>query len=222
LARNGSKSAVEAAQDLLSQATEVEDPWLLSYADLVTNLLAFMVLLVSLAGISFESIEKIEGVFDRSKAAQPNLQKLSNEIQALAAEEGLEGKVTADVDNEGLAIKLADQILFPSGVAELSREGQGLVGKVARIIESMPPRYRFRVEGHTDDVPISTSRFRSNWDLSAARALEVRDALAGAGVEDARLSISAYADTRPVEGENGASLEERRRRNRRVVIRVYY
>lgn len=222
MARNGSKSAVEAAQDLLSQATEVEDPWLLSYADLVTNLLAFMVLLVSLAGISFESIEKIEGVFDRSKAAQPNLQKLSNEIQALAAEEGLEGKVTADVDNEGLAIKLADQILFPSGVAELSREGQGLVGKVARIIESMPPRYRFRVEGHTDDVPISTSRFRSNWDLSAARALEVRDALAGAGVEDARLSISAYADTRPVEGENGASLEERRRRNRRVVIRVYY
>lgn len=222
MARNGTKSGVEVAQDLLREAQEAEDPWLLSYADLVTNLLAFMVLLVSMAGISFESMEAIEGVFDRSKASQPNLQKLSKEIATLASEEGLEGKVTADVDNEGLAIKLADQILFPSGVAELSGAGQSLVAKVARIIESMPPRYRFRVEGHTDDVPIATARFRSNWDLSAARALEVRRALAAAGVEDERLSISAYADTRPTEAPQDEDIEARRRRNRRVVIRVYY
>lgn len=218
----GTKSAVEQAQDLLSQATEAEDPWLLSYADLVTNLLAFMVLLVSLAGISFDSMEAIEGVFDRAAATQPNLQKLSKDIQALATDEGLEGAVSADVDNEGLAIKLADQILFASGVSELSEDGFSLVGKVARIIESMPPRYRFRVEGHTDDVPISTARFRSNWDLSAARALEVRNTLARAGVPDARLSISAYADTRPAQGAPEVSLEAQRRRNRRVVIRVYY
>ncbi|MCA9553144.1 MAG: flagellar motor protein MotB [Myxococcales bacterium] len=220
--RNGKKSAVELAQDLLSQAQEVEDPWLLSYADLVTNLLAFMVLLVSMAGISFESIEAFENAFDHAKRAQPTLRSMATEIEALASREGLQGKVTADVDQEGLAIKLEDQILFPSGVATLSPDGQGLVSKVARLIQTMPDKYRFRVEGHTDDVAINTARYRSNWALSADRALEVRQALAAGGVGDDRLSISAYADTRPAEVPEGTSVEERRARSRRVVIRVYY
>jgi chemotaxis protein MotB len=220
--RNGKKSAVELAQDLLSQAQEVEDPWLISYADLVTNLLAFMVLLVSMAGISFESIEAIEEAFDQTKRTQPTLRSMATEIEALAAREGLEGKVTADVDQEGLAIKLEDRILFPSGVATLSPDGQALVAKVARLIQTMPEKYRFRVEGHTDDVPISTARYRSNWALSADRALEVRQALASGGVGDARLAISAYADTRPAEVPEGTSVEARRAASRRVVIRVYY
>ena len=220
--RNGRKSAVELAQDLLSQAQEVEDPWLISYADLVTNLLAFMVLLVSMAGISFDSIEAIEGVFDQSKRTQPTLRSMATEIEALAAREGLEGQVTADVDQEGLAIKLEDRILFPSGVATLTPDGQALVAKVARLIEAMPDKYQFRVEGHTDDVPINTARYRSNWALSADRALEVRQSLASAGVGDGRLAISAYADTRPAEVPEGTAVEERRARSRRVVIRVYY
>lgn len=213
---------MESAQELLSQAQEVDDPWLLSYADLVTNLLAFMVLLVSMAGISFESMEAIEAVFDRKKVTEPTLKSISSEIQALAVQEGLQGKVTADVDAEGLAIKLEDRILFASGVATLSPEGRDIVRKLANIVQSMPARYRFRVEGHTDDVPISTARFRSNWELSAARALEVRQTLATAGVSDARLSISAYADTRPAEVPDGTALDEARKKSRRVVIRVYF
>ncbi len=215
------KSGVELAQDLLAQAKDVEDPWLISYADLVTNLLAFMVLLVSLAGISFESMERLESVFENTKKPPP-LQALSKEIATLAEQEGLRNQVAAEVDNEGLAIRLSDQILFPSGVATLTDDGNKLVSKVARLLENIEDRYRVRVEGHTDDVPIKTARFSSNWELSAARALDVRNRLASSGVADERLSIAAYADTRPIKSEPDVSLVDRRRKNRRVVIRVHY
>ncbi len=217
------KSAVEQAQDLLAKAEGDEDPWLLSYADLVTNLLAFMMVLVSMAGISFESMEAIEGVFTNLDARRPPpLQELSDEIKQLAAAEGLAGKLEPAIDKEGLAIQLQDRILFPSGVATLSTEGTQLVTKLAGLLKRLPDRYKVDVEGHTDDVPIATARFRNNWELSAARALMVRETLERDGVPDERLSITAYADTRPAKGPDGENLEDRRRRNRRVVIRVYY
>jgi chemotaxis protein MotB len=217
------KSAVEVAEELLAKAEGDEDPWLLSYADLVTNLLAFMVVLVSMAGISFESMEAIEGVFtqvDEQKA--PPLKQLSNEIRQLALAEGLAGKVETAMDREGLAIQLQDRILFPSGVATLSTEGMDLVKKLANLLKRLPDRYKVDVEGHTDDVPIATLRFRNNWELAAARALTVRESLETDGVPDERLSITAYADTRPAKAPDTDSLDERRRRNRRVVIRVHY
>lgn len=217
------RSAVELAEELLAKAEGDEDPWLLSYADLVTNLLAFMVVLVSMAGISFQSMEAIEGVFTQlDPNMPPPLTKLSHEIEQLAEAEGLGGKVEAALDTEGLAIQLQDRILFPSGVATLSPDGQELVKKLANLLKRLPDRYKVDVEGHTDDVPIATARFKSNWDLSAARALTVRQDLEMYGVPDDRLSITAYADTRPAKSREGENLDERRRRNRRVVIRVHY
>ena len=117
---------------------------------------------------------------------------------------------------------LEDRILFPSGVAELSAPGVRLVAKLAKALSRLPDKYKIAVEGHTDDVPISTPRFRSNWALSAERALEVRGALSRAGVTDRRLSVVAYADTRPVKVPSGLSVQEIRRRNRRVVLRVFF
>lgn len=217
-------SAIEVAQTLLAQAEDAEDPWLISYADLVTNLLAFMVLLVSMAGISFKSVENLPQMFSDSKE-RPPLEVLQSDIQKFAESEGLGGKVGVVVDAEGLAIRLEDQILFPSGVAELTAEGNRVVSKVAGLLEKLPERFRVRVEGHTDDVPIATPKFGSNWELSAARALQVRASLTGGGVADERVAIAAYADTRPpppVEGAVEETPEARRRRARRVVIRVHY
>jgi chemotaxis protein MotB len=213
-------SAIEVAQQLLAKAEDAEDPWLISYADLVTNLLAFMVLLVSMAGISFDSVERLPRVFS-ADARRPPLEALEADIAALASEEGLGGRVAAEVDTQGLAIRLEDRILFPSGVAGLTPAGGGLVERVAGLLGKLPERYRVVVEGHTDDVPIATARFASNWELSAARALAVRRALAAGGVDDGRLSIAAYADTRPPE-RGAAPLEARRQAMRRVVIRVGY
>ncbi len=213
-------SAVEDAQTLLARAEDGEDPWLMSYADLVTNLLAFMVLLVSMSGISFESVESIPRVFS---GGRPPLEALEREVAELATAEGLGAQVSVEVDTEGLAIRLEDEILFPSGVASLTDEGRGLVQKVAGLLRQLPERYQVVVEGHTDDVPIATARFASNWHLSAARGLEVREALSAGGVAGDRLSVAAYADTRPPkERTDGMALETRRQRARRVVLRVAY
>lgn len=212
-------SGVEVAQKLLAEADGGDDPWLISYADLVTNLLAFMVLLVSMAGISFRSVERLPQVFD-GRRDQP-LASLESEISDLAERRGLGGRVAAVVDPEGLAIRLEDAILFPSGVAGLTSEGRRLVEEVADLLRALPRRFTVTVEGHTDDVPIATPRFANNWELSAARALAVRSVLSGSGVEDERLAVSAFAATRPPTGvEPEASVEARRQHARRVVIRV--
>jgi chemotaxis protein MotB len=219
---NGStRSGVESANEILRQTREFEDPWLLSYADLVTNLLAFMVLLVSMAQISFETIDALPAAFSSTQNDRPSLKTISAEMQKLAEEEGLTGRVSVAVDNEGLAIQLEDQILFPSGVATLSSDGTGLVKKIAGLLGKIPDRHVV-VEGHTDDVPIATARFASNWELSAARALEVRKTLSDAGVGEKRLSILAYADTRPaISPKDEPNVDLRRSKNRRVVIRVW-
>lgn len=213
-------SGVEHAQDVLGRQRELDDPWLLSYADLVTNLLAFMVLLVSTASISFDTIDALPAAFSSKTPSSPSLKTISAEVERLAEEEGLTGRVAVAVDNEGLAIQLEDRILFPSGVAALSPEGSGLVQKIAGLLKKIPERHVV-VEGHTDDVPIATPRFASNWELSAARALEVRRTLSESGVAEKRLSILAYADTHPAVTDEAMAVDERRRRNRRVVIRVY-
>jgi chemotaxis protein MotB len=215
-------SGVEDAQEVISRQREFEDPWLLSYADLVTNLLAFMVVLVSMASISFEKMDQIPDAFSSKKSDQASLKTISADFDKLAKEEGLEGKVVIAVDMEGLSIQLEDRILFASGVATLEPDGLTLVRRIAGLLKKVPER-KVTVEGHTDDVPISTLRFISNWELSAARALEVRHTLASSGVDDKRLSIVAYADTQPAQVEEGAqlTLEEQRKKNRRVVIRVY-
>lgn len=214
------RSAVEVAQTLLSQAEDSEDPWLISYADLVTNLLAFMVLLVSMAGISLSSVEGLPSMFSSTRG-RPPLEALAQDMQRLTAKQGLESEMGVEVTPDGLAIRLEDSILFPSGVAELTAAGKVLVDKVSKLLQTLPERFRVRVEGHTDDQPISTERFASNWELSAARAIEVRGELNRSGFPDKRLAISAYADTQLPEVE-GIALGELRARARRVVIRVHY
>lgn len=215
------RRGIEEAEALIAATRDVEDPWLLSFADLVVNLLAFFVLLVSMATISFDTLEALPTAFDSATRDRPTLRTLSTEVSELVEAEGLVGRVVTRIDDEGLAIQIQDRIVFQSGVASLASEGRPLVTKIARLLERLPERYRVLVEGHTDDVPIATAQFPSNWELSAARALEVRRELAAAGVSDRRLSVKALADTEPLPRVDGEGLELYRQKNRRVVIRVY-
>lgn len=216
-----SRRGTDEAAEILASTRDVEDPWLLSFADLVVNLLAFFVLLVSMATISFDTLEALPAAFDSSSRQRPTLRTLSTEVSQLVEAEGLVGRVVTRIDDDGLAIQIQDKIVFESGVAALSPEGRALVAKIARLLGRVPERYRVVVEGHTDDVPIATAQFPSNWELSAARALGVRRELAAAGFDDRRLAIKALADTEPLERLEGEAVEAFRQKNRRVVIRVY-
>ncbi len=129
-----------------------------------------------------------------------------------------DGRVQIEQLRDGLHVKLAQEILFPSGSAELSREGQTVLGKVAdRLVEV---KHKIEVAGHTDNVQISgalAQRYPSNWELAGARAAVVVRLLAKQGVPTERLIAASFADTQPVESNRTA---EGRARNRRIDIRL--
>ena len=113
-----------------------------------------------------------------------------------------------------LQVRAVDQILFDSGSAEIKPEGRKVLAKVASGIKSVSDR-EIRVEGHTDNVPIHTARFASNWDLSVARAVTVAKFLAAGGVPEKQLAATGYGEHRPIAS---TADPEGRHRNRRIEI----
>lgn len=124
------------------------------------------------------------------------------------------GQLSVEIQRGRLVILLPQDVLFESGSARLGREGQAVITEVASVLAEFPDR-RFQVEGHTDNVPISTAQFPSNWELSSARSLAVVRLLASSGVTPENISGAAYGEYQPV-----ASNEDReaRRQNRRIEI----
>ncbi len=124
------------------------------------------------------------------------------------------GQLTVAIVRGRMVIQLPQDILFQSGSATLAREGRATLSEVGRVLAELSDR-TFQVEGHTDNVPIATERFPSNWELSTARALSVVTLLVEQGVAPASLSGAGYGEFQPV-----ASNEDRegRRLNRRIEI----
>jgi chemotaxis protein MotB len=124
------------------------------------------------------------------------------------------GQLTVAIVRGRMVIQLPQDILFQSGSATLAREGRETLAQVGRVLAELSDR-TFQVEGHTDNVPISTERFPSNWELSTARALSVVRLLVEQGVPPTSLSGAGYGEFQPV-----ASNEDRdgRRLNRRIEI----
>jgi chemotaxis protein MotB len=124
------------------------------------------------------------------------------------------GRLSVSISRGRLVINLPQDILFASGSATLGRDGRQTVAEVASVLAEIEDR-RFQVEGHTDNVPISTTQFPSNWELSAARALSVVKILVERGVPPENVSGAGYGEYHPV-GTN--STAEGRRLNRRIEI----
>jgi chemotaxis protein MotB len=125
------------------------------------------------------------------------------------------GKLQVVIRHGRMIVKLAASVLFPSGSADLSKGGQTALTEVAHILKQVPDR-RFEVAGHTDNVPVGPpSPFKSNLELSTARALTVANFLIGAGMSASRLSAAGYAEFQPV-ASNGR--EAGRQENRRIEI----
>ena len=197
-----------------------DELWLISYADLLTLLIGFFVLLIAVSPVKLARFEQM--VSSINGKAPPPLVELKAEVDAYVEKAGLHGKVSTREDADGLAIEFKDALLFDSASADLRSEGAGTLEAVAKKIAELPTR-SVLIEGHTDDVPISTPRFASNWELSSQRAINVRASLEAAGVRREVMSVRGFADTRalpPGQLPAGGSVEAQRAANRRVVIRV--
>lgn len=137
-------------------------------------------------------------------------QKLVERFQSMIDAGTLQVKI---VDNR-MIVELGTDILFPSGSAKLSESGMTTALQIGAILDDFEGR-RFEVEGHTDNVPIKTAQFPSNYELASARAIAVMRMLIDAGVAPEQVSASSFGDTRPVASND---TEDGRARNRRVEI----
>ncbi len=124
------------------------------------------------------------------------------------------GKLKVEIRKGRMIVKMSDKILFDPGKTKLKKDGQAALKELAAVLKDIAKR-DFLVAGHTDNIPIKTRRFRSNWELSAARAVQVVKFLQKEGVDPKNLSAAGYSEYDPV-GDN--STDEGRRGNRRIEI----
>jgi chemotaxis protein MotB len=159
--------------------------------------------------------ESAEEAAKRAAAEEQSFQDLKKRIDKLADRAGLADKMSTTVTPDGLKIRLVtDGVLFDSGSAVVKSGGRPTLDEIGRIIAT-EGKHPVQVEGHTDDQPINTSQYPSNWQLSGARAAAVVQRLNGAGVLGKRMSLSGYAAQHPVAGN---ATPAGRAQNRRVEI----
>jgi chemotaxis protein MotB len=161
---------------------------------------------------------------EEMQEALAELQRLKAQAEARAAEfrnvlakfKSLidNGKLKAKVVDGRMVLELQTDILFGSGSAKLSEEGAATIREVGGLLATIPDR-RFQVEGHTDNVPIRTKTYPSNWELASARAINVVTEMVGAGMPGKRISAASFADTRPTASNQ---TDEGKAQNRRIEI----
>jgi chemotaxis protein MotB len=235
---------------------ESHDRWLISYADFITLLFAFFVvmfassqtdkgraqqvsdsvkkalegeklssMLSAVLGGSVDNVGKGNAMMRGPGGAQkapaekvdPKMAELLPSLKVLSEELKSEidaGKIQVSMEPRGLVVSFKQAALFPSGGDDVSVDAVSGLGKVAKALCAIPNPVR--LEGHTDSIPIKTARFRSNWELSAARSIAIMELLATRfGLPRERLSVAGYANVVPVASND---TEEGRAKNRRVDV----
>lgn len=215
---------------------EAGEAWLLPYSDLMTLLLAVFIVLFAASQIDVEKAKAMSEEFGESMMTEGyNLSKASmqqqegnvktvseaDEMKELKEElddklerENLSASVTTSIDKRGLVISLNNAIFFDPGSAEIKKEHEKTLLEISEMLTVMDNF--IRVEGHTDNVPMSSNLYPSNWDLSAARASNVvRLFYNNTNASPERLIAVGYGEYRPI-ADN--STEEGRAKNRRIDI----
>lgn len=215
------------------------DRWLLSYADLVTLLLALFTTLYAASSLDAQKAgslsTSIREAFDTPVDARPKGEpapvvapvtvvptapgpredeSLQERLQRDLADAIKHDRIEMHRDVRGLILSLPEQAAFGVASSDVSAGAREMIGRIAATVG--PTGNGIRIEGHTDDVPIRTSRYVSNWELSTARASAVVELLATTyGIEPSRLSAAGYGEFHPLVPNDSA---EHRARNRRIDI----
>ncbi|MAD61721.1 MAG: hypothetical protein CMH49_09480 [Myxococcales bacterium] len=204
--------------------------WIVSYSDIMTIILTFFILLLSISTIAQTKYEMIVQAFTGDKAG--NLMEVEQEIKQVIEEQGLSGEVKTKLDMNGLKVSFSNALLFASGDAKLRESAYRALEPISvHLVQKLGVQYGIIIEGYTDDVPIRNGKFASNWELSTSRAITVREVIAKAGLDSRRISVQGFADTRAATEVDLSLLSERnhlgpqelekaRSANRRVVLRI--
>lgn len=215
--------------DDLDHLTEPEEKeiWLLTYADMVTLLLAIFLVIAAMSTVDPNKFEEVQEAFNRSVShhvqARP-LHQLKQELDEVIRQHHLEQEVKVALTRHGLNIVFMSSVFFDEGQSDLLPGAQQILTLIASPLQRMAPNAQeYEVQGHTDDKPIETSRFHSNWELSSDRAATVVQFLLAHGIPPTLCRAEGLAATEPIRPNRDAQghpIPANQAANRRVVIKV--
>jgi chemotaxis protein MotB len=205
-----------------------ESNWLVSYADLMTLLFGFFVLMYSLTkfdGTKFDLVRKevakyFGGSIKDVSAVIMAEQKIINVMKGSGDLNGVE--IVRDGENT-ILLKFDGQVLFDSGATEIKEESKPNLRRVVGALRAIEGIAKVAVEGHTDSESIQSGIIKSNWELSALRAGSVVRYLEESGLDGKLLSVVGFGSAKPLvpeKDQNGTSIPQNQIQNRRVVIAV--
>lgn len=223
----------------------IDETWLIPYSDMQTLLLALFIVMFAMSQVDNEKLKRVSQEFNAVFSSGSGMLENSgnsaiplempgaledtaaggtveegkmNEVKRQLEEEikgkGYADKVKVELNKEGLEISIQDVVLFNSGEAEILKGSSPLLIQISKMLKSLDND--IKIVGHTDNVPIHTAKFRSNWDLSSMRAVNVMSFMVGAGgLTPNKFSVQAYGEFKP---KYTNSTEIGRAKNRRVEI----
>jgi chemotaxis protein MotB len=223
--------------------------WLDTYADTVTLLMTFFVLLYSMSTLDEAKVRRISSAFNEVMTGQAadsilqynlydgevplvggeskvesnedssvmsNKEQTLEEVKEFVEKSGLSDSITVLPDEKGISLQLKDSILFETGKAELKDNSKVILNQISSLIANLPNN--IVVEGHTDNVPIRTHEYDSNWDLSSARATSViKFFTEEKHLTGSRFSASGCGEYKPIAPNTS---DENKAKNRRVNILI--
>lgn len=215
--------------------------WMVTYGDLMSLLLTFFVLIATFSSIQQLKFQKAMGSlkgslgvlkfltsptepsslkvpplrgYEKTELGRKKLQEIRQHIE----QSGIGQAVHIEERPDGILVRMMESVLFESGKAKLKTSSYELLAKIGKVVKEWPNK--IRIEGHTDNVPIHTEHFPSNWELSAIRAISVLKFFQQVSMVDARnIYYTGYGEFRPLVPNNSPA---NRAKNRRVEILLEY
>lgn len=208
---------------------EDDESWQVSYLDIITIVLGFLIILLSVSQITKSEFTSLSNLFgklaDETEFITTPIGDIQKELFELLKPEIEAGKLEIIRDLNDLRIRFRSDGLYASGSATLQGESIQTLDRVLIALEQIKyDDFNIDVEGHTDNTPITSDRYPSNWELSTARASNVVKYFSDMGIPAKRLKASGYADSRPIIQYDslGFPFAANKEENRRVVLRLYY
>lgn len=232
------------------EAHENHERWLLSYADFITLLMIFFIIMYSMSNLDKEKYKQVAAGLNKAMGGgggsniigkdggvsiddewaptntnvvnleeEQKLEKVKEVVDKYLKESGLENSVASAVEERGLVLSFKDSLFFDSGKADIKAEQINRLVQIGKILNQPIINGSYiRVEGHTDNRPISNSAYKSNWDLSVIRASNVAQVLISqSGMDPRRVSAAGYGEFRPKADNKD---ESGKAKNRRVDILI--
>ncbi|MCF8009841.1 MAG: OmpA family protein [Clostridiales bacterium] len=223
------------------------DRWLVTYADMMTLLLIFFIIMYTISQVDANKFESLANSLANAMGAggmvlespgpsvvpgnsqssgkdlseREQLEKIREKLQASVNNMGLSAKITTHTKKRGIVLSFQEEVLFDLGSARIRPSAKKIIKKIAPVL-AQTDNY-IRIEGHTDNLPIHTQKYPSNWELSGARAITVlKQLLQSSDLIPSRMSALAYSKYRPREPNDTPNNRQLNRRVNIVILRDKY